>query len=1010
MHELVRVLRVRKGWGKATILDPCASSGEAVAILAKGWDLEAYGVELHPERARALGLLVPHAFEGSYTQIKTDEHSVLFLNPPYDYARLDDDTVERQELQFLVACTPHLRCDGLLVFIPPASLLKREDFRTFFAKNYTSVECYRFPDGEFEAFHQVVIVASKRRQWSYYTDPSDIIPAVEDMPILGHVEQSKNSYYLSSTDTASGKFRMSMTVIRPEDIAPQYGEHSTGVWGTRQWELLTGRAAASLTEPLLAPRPGHQAMLLAAGALNGCRVGNFLVKGGSEKVVTTSKKDNDDGDTTVTERERITSHLSVLDLTTGELDTWNVEDNPTKTVEWFKTWSAELAAAIRSHHTPAFNGDITPHLATFATLTPPGKLPGRDKPEWLELQQTSAAAIAFRWKRHKNVVLSGEPGLGKTSIATCATVLGGLDKTVVMCPTHLVEKWVREITIITGRKCAIIGRKLGDIDRFFADPDLHYLVLSKETAKLGARWRHALLMRKRIKSHWFPLEDNETPDPTKGHVLDKGYGWGSSDTWRKRVVERLENFSCPRCGVLIDEPEGKARTQCPNEKCGTYKSLREHTPEALWQNEPISVRQTKDGPKATKRWALASYLAHRYARRYSVVLDEAHQYSAPNSDQARAAARLLASARKTLIMTGTLYGGRATSIFYLLYWAEPQFRAFYPSIKDAKRFAEHHGLFERVYTEDEHTSKYGYRRGGKSMGGKVREIPGMSPAMIPLLLPYTIFVKLKDLDIALPPYSEQLERITPDKEVAANANKLASECLSVLRKHPECLGAYLMACLGYPDLANDEEIIGTDRETNTTTTIAYCPGVPHATYPKDDRVVQIALQERSAGRGVLVYTSQNQRRDVRPRLKARLEAEGLRVVILEPSVAPDKREEWVRDQWAKGFDVMITNGKLVETGLDLMWAHTIILYGTEYSINTLRQMLHRSWRVGQTKPIKVIVLAYEGTMQIRAAELIAKKMAAAEMVDGDEVGGLGQTDTSSTNLLFELAQTALAYQ
>jgi SNF2 family DNA or RNA helicase len=129
--------------------------------------------------------------------------------------------------------------------------------------------------------------------------------------------------------------------------------------------------------------------------------------------------------------------------------------------------------------------------------------------------------------------------------------------------------------------------------------------------------------------------------------------------------------------------------------------------------------------------------------------------------------------------------------------------------------------------------------------------------------------------------------------------------------------------------------------------------------------------------------------------------------MLDSNVEAEKREEWIRDKVEEGFDVMLTNGKLVETGLDLMFASTIIQYGIEYSIHTLRQSIRRSWRLGQKYSVKVIFLGYADTLQEKALNLISKKMRAAEMVDGDDLGGLSNFDNTGADFLLELAQEVI---
>jgi hypothetical protein len=165
---------------------------------------------------------------------------------------------------------------------------------------------------------------------------------------------------------------------------------------------------------------------------------------------------------------------------------------------------------------------------------------------------------------------------------------------------------------------------------------------------------------------------------------------------------------------------------------------------------------------------------------------------------------------------------------------------------------------------------------------------------------------------------------------------------NVLRKHPEVLSQYLMACLGYPDCPEqDEAIYATNKEDGGggTVCIANINAIEPGLLPKDIRLIEIAKEEKAERRKVLVFFSQTHRRDARHRVKKGLEDAGLKVVILEPTVAPDKREAWLKKAERDGFDVMLTNGRLVETGLDLIFAATIIQYGIEYCVTPETRVL-----------------------------------------------------------------------
>lgn len=1024
--------------GRPALLDPCAGEGTAASILARRWDVVAHGIELHKGRADAAAGVLAWVRHGSYHQLtaldskgepmrsdgygvsaEAQPFSVLFLNPPYDEGTDETGAKMRQEIEFLRATTRFLAPTGLLVFIPPRHILRSKAFREYMRNYYTDIRAYAFPDPEVDAFDQVVVLARRGRNDHCYGDIA-ALEGCDSLPPLDTAEPYE----------ASVPFRIAKVDVRgraPESYAPADNE---GAWLAQQWQAHTGEGAAHELAPLVAPRPGHQAMLLAVGALNGLEIGteaandnacssplmhelslcacaqrppHLLVKGGSVKVITTIKSKDE-----TIERERIASYLSVLNLATGELDHWQVDDAPEKTAEWFRQHGEALAAGILAAHAPQFRpGD----LAAFdlSGLQAPGILPGRSAPEILQVQREASAAVVHRWfggprwsrrrRGNKAVILCGEMGTGKTTMAVVACELAGAQKVVIICPTHLTRKWAREAETITGRKgVAVIGKQLSDIDAFFASPTATYLVLSKETAKLGARWEPAFAQGGRI----INAESKRT---------DPQHSWRTI-TETKTIRRKFK--ACPKCGgeVVLDKKD--------QSRCGNKDARGKVCGESLWQSVPISSKMVKGVRVATKRWPLAAYIHDRYAGRYTLVVDEAHQHAKGETDQAQAVHQLITAARKVLMMTGTLYGGYASSIFFLLYRIDPLFRRAY-KYTDVATFVQHHGLFETVHKEEERTSTYGRHKG--RTGGRLREIPGMSPAMIPMLLPYTVFVKLRDLRLELPPYTEEVMLVEPDPEVLAAATEFQTKLKGLLRKHPRVLGAYLQACLGYPDrpdqrediydvidveIDNDEDLDGEEiADLRRGELLASAPALDPDSYPKDEDLLAVVERERAQGRKVLVFFTQTKRRDARPRVRAALEAAGLKVVQLDAKVAPEKREQWMRDQCEAGFDVMFTNGRLVETGLDLMFAATIIQYSIEFSINTLRQSIRRSWRLGQRLGIRVIFMAYRGTLQANALDLIARKMRSAELVDGDEAGGLAQFDAGGGNFLLELAHEVL---
>ncbi len=137
-----------------------------------------------------------------------------------------------------------------------------------------------------------------------------------------------------------------------------------------------------------------------------------------------------------------------------------------------------------------------------------------------------------------------------------------------------------------------------------------------------------------------------------------------------------------------------------------------------------------------------------------------------------------------------------------------------------------------------------------------------------------------------------------------------------------------------------------------------------------------------------------------------LESVGLRVAILGGNVDPRKREDWI-ERRVNSIDALICNPLLVETGLDLVDFCTIVYYEINYSLYSLWQSLKRVFRLGQKKPVKAIFTIYSSTMEAKALSLMGRKMRAAQLLYGDEVGG-AIVPQEEGDFLTELAREVLS--
>jgi hypothetical protein len=119
-----------------------------------------------------------------------------------------------------------------------------------------------------------------------------------------------------------------------------------------------------------------------------------------------------------------------------------------------------------------------------------------------------------------------------------------------------------------------------------------------------------------------------------------------------------------------------------------------------------------------------------------------------------------------------------------------------------------------------------------------------------------------------------------------------------------------------------------------------------------------------------------------------------------------KREAWIA-QRAPFLDVLITNPRKVETGLDLIQFANLVVYELTTSLFTLAQFVKRVWRLGQTQPVKTYYLVYRDTMEHRMLGLMAQKVMAAALLYGDNASSAMSAETDEEDLLAALAKAAL---
>jgi hypothetical protein len=214
------------------------------------------------------------------------------------------------------------------------------------------------------------------------------------------------------------------------------------------------------------------------------------------------------------------------------------------------------------------------------------------------------------------------------------------------------------------------------------------------------------------------------------------------------------------------------------------------------------------------------------------------------------------------------------------------------------------------------------------------------------------------------------------------------------------LGGYLHALLSYPERIHEGLIV---EHPHTKQIVAMAPALD-GIMPKEEELVSIIKQESQQHRKTLVYIQNSNTTDISPQLVELLEKESLKVKVLK-NTDTESRASIIQSYVESGIDVLITNPKKVEVGMDLLDFPTIIFYQIPMSTYTLRQASRRSWRIPQKRPVKVFFLTYERTMQTRLMKLMADKLMCSLALEGELTDkGLAALSESSDSMAQELAK------
>ena len=670
--------------------------------------------------------------------------------------------------------------------------------------------------------------------------------------------------------------------------------------------------------------------------------------------------------------------------------------------EYLNTFGVTVAARIRNQFMPLFDPASEPlsdevlAINDFVTQHAGYSL--------YDAQLAVAEAVKRQLERKRAALIIAECGSGKTKIGS--TALGalhglwasqkkkGTEKSfnIIMCPSHVTKKWVREIGETLPDTYAMVVSNITDLNRLYAmyergDKSV-YAVFSKERARDGYMRGPAVRWNRRRRAFLCP----DCDAVIEMDINEDGISYTVPADQFFFLKENKLNHKCLHCGApLWSAVNPSKRTEWV--KIGEYGWVHRYGAAAhlkRTKNEKVidqlmKIAEDPDGyypiRGAQRRYPLSTYIKKKLR---GFLCDELHEYNNA-SGQGDAMAELYGTAKLFVGMTATLINGYSSGIFHLLYRIVPGLM-----LKDDKRYRKpgdfnaEYGVVENTYEIED--TEYNSNRRANKRKTKSRLLPGVSPLVFSrFLLEYAAFLSLTDMNKDLPSYEE----IPIALEMPENVRKAYEKAENILQKilrsgtgiAQKILSAYLNLLTVYPDQPYDQPEIVHPIDGSTLVEPENC-GDFSTLLPKEEAILNLVQQKVEDGERVLIYTSWT-RTDSQQKLLKLLRENGYRTEILTKQIPTEKREEWVDKRVKSGLQVLITNPRCVETGLDLNAFTTIIYYSMGYNLFTLRQASRRSWRINQTAPkVEVYMFYYANTMQAKAMKLMASKLAVAGIIEG----------------------------
>ena len=680
----------------ATVIDPTAGEGDLLAPCLSIPGTRLLGVEISAERADVARQILPsatiitHPIEAM--AIPAYSFDVALCNPPYFFIRADtNEQTQRAEYRIIADIGPVLRPGGIMVAIIPARSAWTTPMINHWAKHYQNIRCWKFPDAtsgtaseeDFDRYTQIVVIGVRRETplaapdplekqrlsgwqwrrptgWAQGTPPPDL-PA---FPIA-------TPYLVPSGLPTLPEVRMR----RADDAQLVQVMHQATLPAT--WKTATQWHADTTVALSIMPPTGeaHLAADILTGLLDGEHITgpdgtSYVFTTFVTKELVTIPVDHEEREklrqrgviSIRVQEQRDRMVLGALCLETGELQFLQGAAASAFLAPWLPT----LAQQALVRRQPRYRLTPAPwELEVGARIGCDKQLPGAPHPGLVAPQLHRVFALAHALDDTRRAAIQGEPGTGKTRIATAIAArqahlwhhaeelrtqgqptprwvkrlqqawrqnprtrqllaTSGTTRPalpVLVCtPKRVQRTWLGEIHAAYPAAEVMVIRDHTDIPRWFARcaqttaPVVFGIFAHSTTRAFGRMWQPAVIER----THQGLGPDLEPDDPNQEMVAVKNvdgkllYYQQPDGTPLVKLHTRTE-FFCPTCGTHIHAiPHDKKAAEADAQEVVTSRTWFEqkqrscdvcHTP--LWTETRVPVVAQKYPQLTYAQWSTA---------------------------------------------------------------------------------------------------------------------------------------------------------------------------------------------------------------------------------------------------------------------------------------------------------------------------------------------------------------------------------------------------------------------